>query len=163
MIERVKRRFIKSSDFDMPSYVSNKVISRPARILMIGWFIAGFTFVVGGVFPRIDVNPEIAQAPLTEAILGVLLMIGASLMSCSTLNWRNDSTAWQLELVALPILMASWAMYVTLILFSDADSLFPLSIGIAFIGYCAMRLYEVNKFIRLTRKHVEEMNGGKHA
>jgi len=160
---QIIKRMFKRTYFDLHSYVSNKVISRPARLLMIAWFAAGMTFILGGIFPSIDVNPAISQSPITEDVLGVLLMLGASLMSCSTLNWRNESTAWRLELIALPILISAWLMYTLLILLSDADSLFPISLGVGFIAYCAMRFYEVNRFIRMTRKHVSTMNGEDNA
>lgn len=157
------KRLFKRTYFDVNSYASNKVISRPVRLLMLAWFFAGTTFILGGIFPSIDVDPAISHPPITEDIFGVLLMFGASLMICSTLNWRNDSTAWRLELIALPILMSAWAMYTLLILLSDQDSLFPITLGVGFLACCAMRFYEVNRSIRLTRKHVSTMNGDKNA
>ena len=144
--------------FDSSQYVGNRLISRPARLLMWGWFLGGITFIMGTIFPEIDVNPAIAPAPYTELILGLLLLAGSLMMNLSVLNWRNESTGWRFELIALPILTTAWLMYLLLIVTAATTSLFPLALGLGHIAYCGMRFYEVNMFIDNTRENVKQMH-----
>lgn len=149
----------KRSEFITPRNYVNKVISKPSRIILIGWFTGGLTFIIGAIYPNIDVNPAIAQAPLTETVLGILLMVGSGLLSLTALPWSNESTSWRLELVALPILVTAWLMYLLLVFLATPASLFPLCLGLAFTASCSMRFYEVNKIIAKTRKNVKLMIG----
>ena len=141
----------------------NKTLSKPARVVILGWFFAGFSMVAGYAFPDLDVNPSIVQSQEMEIILGFLLMTGSILASLSTIYWKNESTSWRLELVSLPILVGAWLMYVLLVMFTSLERLFPISIGLSFAIACIMRFYEVNKKIDKTRHNVEILKRGEDA
>jgi len=149
---------------DPPFLLIPPVISKPMRLLMMACSINGAAVLLGLVF-HITVSPALKAGPdYVEAMFGLMMMAGGAMLQLSTLNWRQQSTTWKLELFGWPILGAAWALYVVISLLLPAPLIFPVIVGAGFISASAYRLSEVLRSIRVGRKQVARMkNGEGHA
>lgn len=137
-------------------------LSRPALVVVSGWFLAGLTLIADAIADHlgyyIEVNPALRAADLTlRVVLGIMLTLGAVMVGLSTLRWKNKSTAWRLEVGAYPVLIAGWGLYFTSVLLTDGFHLFPMAIGFTFGLACCVRLLEVLAVIRRTRRNVDAL------
>lgn len=142
----------------MTHYI-NRVLSKPFRLIILGWAAGGFELLMGAIFNQyIDVDPAFKQGPFAGGILGALMLVGAALASLSTLDWKNDSTGWELELASYPLLIPAWMMYTIIVFVSTPTAMFPETIGISALAACGWRLSEVRHNIQRTRRNVEMFN-----
>ena len=148
-----------------PDMARNRVtaaLSRPALVVILGWFAFGSTLLLGAVLGY-ETNPALAPAPIWQkTTLGLLLTVGSVLISAAALHWRRASTSWQLELLALPILTAGWILYTVSLALSDPDPAFdwplsPVMLGLSFIVACVVRLSEVLYVVQRTRRNVDAL------
>ena len=148
-----------------PGMVRNRVtaaLSRPALVVILGWFGFGSTLLLGALIGY-ETNPALTPAPVWQKItLGLLLTVGSVLISAAALHWRRASTSWQLELLALPILTAGWILYTVSLALGDPDPfgdwpLSPVMLGLSFITATLVRLYEVLFVVRRTRRNVDAL------
>lgn len=137
-------------------------LSRPALVVILGWFGFGSTLLLGAL-TGYEANPALTPAPVWQKItLGLLLTVGSVLISAASLHWSRASTAWQLELLALPILTAGWVLYTVSLILGDPDPvtdwpLSPVMLGVSFAVGCIVRLYEVLFVVQRTRRNVDAL------
>lgn len=131
-------------------------LSLPVVAVLSAWLMGGLVLAVGEFTPYdIEVNPSIELPWPWEGIVGVMLAAGAALAVASTAHWRKESTAWRLELLAHPILVATWMMYGLLVFLSGPSALFPQSLAGGFAAASVMRMIEVVRHVEWTRTNVE--------
>ena len=137
-------------------------LSRPALVVILGWFGFGCSLLLGALLGY-ETNPALTPAPVWQKItLGLLLIVGSALISAAALHWRRASTAWQLELLALPILTAGWILYTVSLILGDPDPstdwpVSPVMLGLSFVAACVLRLVEVLFVVRRTRRNVDAL------
>jgi len=142
---------------DVPFVLVPPIVSKPMRLILIGWIFGGVTILIGQVV-GFEVSPALNAGPeFVELAFAAMLVTGSLLINLSTLRWKNKSTSWKLEVFAWPLLISAWLIYVTTALLLPHPVVFPTILGIGYTAASAFRLSEVLRSIKLTRRHVEAM------
>lgn len=150
----------------MVAHKAYKALSYPVVIVLIGWAIVGFSFMAHPLWNELSIPNENVPR-IVNFILGFMLSASSVLAVMSTWKWKNESTAWRLELIAHPILVVSWLITGSLILFSQSTGFLLGNMTLSFAIACTLRFIDVNRSIDRARRNVEYMKrnvgGGSNA
>ena len=130
-------------------------ISRPSLIAVTGWLACGLALLLGILLGQ-DLDPAIAGEVPVEALVGVLLSGGASLVLLAAFPWPLVSTSWNLELLAWPPLAGGWALYSVLALLHGPGWV-EIVLGFFFAMASLYRFFELSLIVRRTRGQVERL------
>lgn len=137
------------------------VISRPVRMLMLSWFAFGLSTLYGFLFDFKVSDVFVATPDYFELGYALLLMIGSTTLSVSTLRWPRLTTTWKLEVLGWPPAIAAWVLYLVAATTATPPTLFPLILAYGSLGFGIYRLIELSIYMRVGRVRWEAMQNGK--
>lgn len=140
----------------MVAHKAYRALSYPVVTALIGWTLAGFSFMAYPLWSELS-SPNENVPFIVNFVLGFMLFASSLLAIMSTWKWKNESTAWRLELIAHPILVVSWLTVGSLILFSQSPGFLLGNMTLSFAIACALRFIDVNRSIDRARRNVEYM------
>lgn len=138
-----------------PCQLIPPVISRPFRFIVLGWMLVGAFSALG---PFVGSTTLDGGIHYYELAVGVLMMVGAATLSFSTLDWKQQTTTWKLELIGWPPSAAAWLLFAAV-----AASPTAFVFSVSFFLASVFRLIEVMLFMRVNRGQWEDMKNGRHA
>ena len=140
----------------MVAHKAYRALAYPVVIVLIGWALVGFSFMAYPLWNELS-TPHESVPLIVNFILGFMLSASSTLAVMSTWKWKNESTAWRLELIAHPILVVSWLIVGSLILFSQSPGFLLGDMTFSFAIACILRFIDVNRSIDRARRNVEYM------
>ena len=142
-----------------------KTLTLPSIAVISGWVMVG---VGQFLYPYSEEIVEAYPAPewIHYSVGGTLIVASILVILSSAIKWRNDSTSWQLELIAHPLLVAAWLTHSMLIFYSPAPGFIDGNLSLAFAVAAALRFVDVNRSIIRSRRNVEylerRVGGNRH-
>lgn len=131
--------------------------SRPALAIVAGWFLLGLALLADAGVDQV-LTPELQGADAaSQSVVGAFLALGAMAVVASAFHWEAKSTAWRIELLAYPLLMAGWGLYGVSVILVDPARLAPVILAASSVAACLIRVLEVIGIIRRTRVNVDHL------
>lgn len=137
-------------------------LTTSAMIVLTGWAIGALIMLLDPIF-NIPLHYILLGVPFTPAVLMAFAIYAGSILEMlSAVRWKNKSTNWRLELIALPVLTSGWLYYtvigVTGVYLGNEVMAYPVVIGFTNTLATIARLLLIRRFIKSTREAVKKLD-----